>query len=46
MVRQRNVGGLRWDFVQRQALTLQLSETNTLAGHFSDIRLQWSAAFL
>jgi hypothetical protein len=46
MVRQRNVGGLRWDFVQRQALTLQLSDTNTLAGHFSDIRLQWSAAFL
>ena len=45
-VRQRNVIGLRWDFVRRQALTLQLSDTNTLAGHFSDIRLQWSAAFL
>jgi len=45
-VRQRNVIGLRWDFVSRQALTLQLSDTNTLDGHFSDIRLQWSAAFL
>jgi hypothetical protein len=45
-IRQRNVIGLRWDFVSRQALTLQLSDTNTLAGHFSDIRLQWSAAFL
>jgi hypothetical protein len=45
-VRQRNVIGLRWDFLSRQALTLQLSDTNTLDGHFSDIRLQWSAAFL
>lgn len=45
-VRQRNVLGLRWDFVSHQALTLQLSDTNTLDGHFSDIRLQWSAAFL
>jgi hypothetical protein len=45
-IRQRNVIGLRWDFVRRQALTLQLSDTNTLDGHFSDIRLQWSAAFL
>lgn len=45
-VRQRDVIGLRWDFVRRQALTLQLSHTNTLQGHFSDIRLQWSAAFL
>jgi hypothetical protein len=46
MVRQRDVGGLRWDFVERQALTVQLSDTNTLNGHFKDIRLQWSAAFL
>ena len=46
VVRQRNVAGLRWDFVSRQALTLQLSDTNTLNGHFKDIRIQWSAAFL
>ena len=46
MVRQRDVIGLRWDFISRQAVTLQLSDTNTLNGHFKDIRLQWSAAFL
>ena len=45
-VRQRGVIGLRWDFVRRQALTVQLSDTKTGEGHFSDIRLQWSAAFL
>jgi len=45
MVRQRDVIGLRWDFMPRQALTVQLSGTNTLEGHFSDIRIQWSAAF-
>jgi len=46
VVRQRDVIGLRWDFISRQAVTLQLSDTNTLNGHFKDIRLQWSAAFL
>lgn len=46
MVQERNVLGLRWDFVPRQALTLQVSKTHTLNGPFSDIRLQWSAAFL
>jgi len=45
-VRERSVAGLRWDFVSRQALTLQLSNTHTLNGPFSDIRIQWSAAFL
>jgi hypothetical protein len=45
MLRQRDVVGLRWDFVPRQALTVQLSGNNTLEGHFSDIRIQWSAAF-
>ena len=45
-VRERGVAGLRWDFVSRQALTLQLSNTHTLNGPFSDIRIQWSAAFL
>ena len=46
VVQERNVLGLRWDFVPRQALTVQLSKTHTLNGPFSDIRLQWSAAFL
>jgi hypothetical protein len=43
--RSRHVGGLRWDFARSQALTLQLSDTHTLNGHFADIRFQWSAAF-
>lgn len=44
-VRTRHVVGLRWDLASRQALTLQLSDSHTLNGRFSDIRLQWSAAF-
>jgi hypothetical protein len=43
--RSRHVAGLRWDFAQRQALTVQLSNSHTLNGRFSDVRLQWSAAF-
>jgi hypothetical protein len=42
--RSRYVAGLRWDFQQRQALTVQLSNSHTLDGRFSDVRLQWSAA--
>jgi hypothetical protein len=42
--RNKYIGGLRWDFVQRQALTLQLTNTYTLQGHFADVRFQWSAA--
>jgi hypothetical protein len=42
--RARYVGGVRWDFTARQALTLQLSDSFLLNGHFSDVRLQWSAA--
>jgi hypothetical protein len=40
----RHVVGMRWDFAARQALTVQLSDSHTLNGRFSDIRLQWSAA--
>jgi hypothetical protein len=43
--RERQVVGLRWDFVRRQALTLQADETHTLNGRYADVRLQWSAAF-
>jgi hypothetical protein len=43
--RIRYVGGVRWDFAHRQALTLQLGSSHTLDGKFDDIRLQWSAAF-
>lgn len=44
--RSRQLGGLRWDFARRQALTLELGRTHTLQGAFSDVRLQWSAAVL
>jgi hypothetical protein len=43
--RTKHLGGLRWDFVQRQAFTLQLTDSHTLKGRFSEIRAQWSAAF-
>jgi hypothetical protein len=43
--RSRRVVGLRWDFIDRQALTVQFANSHTLDGHYSDIRLQWSAAF-
>jgi len=36
---------LRWDFVDRQALTLQAARSHTLDGHYTDVRVQWSAAF-
>ncbi len=43
--RTRQVAGLRWDFVDRQALTLQTARTHTLDGRYTDVRVQWSAAF-
>jgi hypothetical protein len=43
--RSRRVAGLRWDFMQRQALTVQFANSLKLDGHYCDIRLQWSAAF-
>jgi hypothetical protein len=43
--RSRRVAGLRWDFVKSQALTLQYANSHTLDGRYSDIRVQWSAAF-
>jgi hypothetical protein len=42
--RSRYVGGVRWDCAERQALTLQLTNSFLLNGHYKDIRLQWSAA--
>ena len=42
--REKYLGGVRWDFQSRQALTLQLGKTYTLQGHFADVRLQWCAA--
>lgn len=42
--RNRYLGGLRWDFANRQALTVQLTDSHMLNGRFKDVRLQWSAA--
>jgi hypothetical protein len=44
VARSRHVAGLRWDFGGRQALTLQFTRSHTLDGHYSDLRVQWSAA--
>ncbi len=38
--------GLRWDFMRRQALTGQVSETHVGSRAFGEFRLQWSAALL
>jgi hypothetical protein len=43
--RTKHIGGVRWDFMQRQALTLQLTDSHTTKGRFSTIGVQWSAAF-
>jgi hypothetical protein len=43
--RTRRLVGLRWDFIEHQALTVQFANSHTLRGHYDDIRLQWSAAF-
>jgi len=42
--RNRYLGGVRWDFADRQALTVQLTDSHMLNGRFKDVRLQWSAA--
>jgi len=42
--RNRYLGGVRWDFGSRQALTVQLTDSHMLNGRFKDVRLQWSAA--
>jgi hypothetical protein len=35
--------GLRWDYVRRQALTLELSHVVSLKQTSNEVRLQWSA---
>lgn len=41
---RRFIGGLRWDFGTRQALTLELGRGETVRARQSEFRLQWSAA--
>jgi hypothetical protein len=45
-VAARSSLGLRWDFSRRQAITLQLSATDSLRDSYNEFRLQWSAALL
>jgi hypothetical protein len=42
--RTRGVAGLRWDFLEHQALSVQFANSHTLEGRYNDIRMQWSAA--
>jgi hypothetical protein len=39
---RRQALGLRWDFVRRQALTIELSHVSTLGYRSNEARLQWS----
>lgn len=39
---RREALGLRWDFVRRQAFTMELSHVDTLARGSNEVRLQWS----
>jgi hypothetical protein len=40
---RRNALGLRWDYVRRQALTIELSHIVSLTQRSDEVRLQWSA---
>jgi hypothetical protein len=46
----RSMAGVRWDFADAHALTLELAETSKQGDgeshvHFKEVRLQWSAVF-
>jgi hypothetical protein len=40
---RRNALGLRWDYVRRQALTIELAHVVSLRQRSDEVRLQWSA---
>jgi hypothetical protein len=40
---RRQAAGLRWDYVRRQALTIELSHVVSLKQRSDEVRLQWSA---
>lgn len=44
-VKERLLGGLRFDFVRRNALTLEVSSNQIQADHYNQLMLQWSAQF-
>jgi hypothetical protein len=41
---RRDAVGLRWDFLRHQALTTELSHSDSFHTRYSELRLQWSAA--
>lgn len=44
-VDQKQVLGLRYDFIRQQALNLEYAHTHLAGEYFDDWRLQWSAVF-
>ncbi len=49
-VSHRNMAGIRWDFADFQALTLEIADASRQGAddshsHFKEFRLQWSAVF-
>jgi hypothetical protein len=42
---RREAIGLRWDFMRRQALTIELSKISSLTQRSNEMRLQWSGVF-
>lgn len=50
VIAHRNMIGVRWDFADSQALTLEAADTSTPADasehdNFKEVRIQWSAVF-
>ncbi|MDE1923033.1 MAG: hypothetical protein KGI55_06385 [Gammaproteobacteria bacterium] len=42
---RRDSAGVRWDFLSRQALTVEFSRSDAALASYRELRLQWSAAF-
>jgi hypothetical protein len=42
---QRELLGVRWDVFERQAVHIELSSNRIVGDNFSELRVQWSAAF-
>lgn len=44
-ITRRALGGVRYDFLKRHAVTLEYFQAETLPGNFDQVALQWSAVF-
>lgn len=42
---EQELAGMRWDFMRRQAVTVEYTESVAAQGHYHELRLQWSAAW-